>query len=405
MNHIIGYIFKATRLLLASVFIFSALTKAFDPFGAQIKIEEYLNAFGVGFLSQTANIICIVQICFESLLGFLLLYKVCIKRTSTIALIVMTLFALLTFYIATTGSISDCGCFGEIVKLDNWQTLLKNIFLLLLALITRISTSRSSCEINFKTISATVLFSGLILWIAIFGYRNLPFIDATNLKTGTNIPEAMYIPENAPRDKFKTELHYRNISTGKVHKFDESDTTWWDDSKWEFVNSRSILIEKGFKPKIENFKIFDQNNEVTDSLLRLENLLVLVIRNYNAITPESTNALKSAINYAHDNNLNCLLLTSDPNVEMYSTLRLPRFRIDATTLKTLLRTNTGALFLNKGVIEMKWSINNLPDFDNFNSNLKRFVQQHSAHREVFPYILIVIFIVAIAVSHKYIANK
>jgi hypothetical protein len=47
----------------------------------------------------------------------------------------------------------------------------------------------------------------------------------------------------------------------------------------------------------------------------------------------------------------------------------------------------------------------MPDWNNFNSDLKEFAQRYAAQREVFPLILVLIFIVLIATSYKYVTNK
>ncbi len=405
MNRIFRDITLWIRVLIAATFIFSAISKAVDPVGGQLKIEEYLNAWGLNFLSPISLTICFIQIAAEALLGFSLLYKIFIKKVSVISIVVMSIFTLLTLYITLTDSVSDCGCFGEIVNLSNRQTFFKNIILLLLTLIIWSIYRKTSLQTTIKSIITAIIFSGIILWGAIWSHQNLPLIDATNLCSGTNIPQSMEIPENAQMDRFRTELHYRNIATGKIHIFDEQDTTWWDSSKWEFVDTRSILVEKGFRPEIENFKIFDNRGEVTDSLFNLNEVIVLTIRDLSALTPHTIESFKSAEQFALNNKLNCILLTCDPAVETTTIFTVPTFRIDATTLKTLLRTTTGIILLNNGTIEAKWSIRNMPDWNNFNSDLKEFAQRYAAQREVFPLILVLIFIVLIATSYKYVTNK
>ena len=94
-----------------------------------------------------------------------------------------------------------------------------------------------------------------MVWATVFSYRNLPLIETTPFRAGVNIPEAMAVPDDAEPDRYTTELHYRDRATGKVHIFSEKDTTWWDDSRWEFVETKTILVQKGFRPAIENFKL------------------------------------------------------------------------------------------------------------------------------------------------------
>ncbi|MBR6496586.1 MAG: hypothetical protein IKT28_05720, partial [Rikenellaceae bacterium] len=76
-------------------------------------------------------------------------------------------------------------------------------------------------------------------------------------------------------------------------------------------------------------------------------------------------------------------------------------RADATKLKTLLRAKAGAVLLDEGTIVAKWSINNLPDFSEFKGDFRVKAETYAAQREVFPYILITLFVVSIIVCYIY----
>ena len=99
--------------------------------------------------------------------------------------------------------------------------------------------------------------------------------------------------------------------------------------------------------------------------------------------------------------MGCLLLTSHPEVESLNPAEVEVIRADATMLKTLLRSKAGAVLLDEGTIVTKWSINNMPDITTLMGDFRVKAETYSAQREVFPYILITLFVVSIIVSYLY----
>ena len=63
------------RVILGAVFMFSGIAKAIDPVGTQIKIADYLYAFGMGgtFLDSTLLIFACLLAGFEILMGIYML--------------------------------------------------------------------------------------------------------------------------------------------------------------------------------------------------------------------------------------------------------------------------------------------------------------------------------------------
>ena len=401
MKSVLGHIARWAQLLVAVVFIFSSLTKVIDPVGTQIKIDEYLSAFGMDFLSGAAVAMVFALIFAEFLLGALLLFRVAEKRTSKVVLLLVLLFTILTFVIALTNPVSDCGCFGDVVKMSNTQTFVKNVILLIIVLIVWLANRRSENKTRVKSVAAVLLFTGLVVWAMVFSYRNLPLIETTPFRAGVNIPEAMAVPEDAEPDIYTTELHYRDKATGKVRIFSEQDTAWWDDSKWEFVKTKPILVKQGFRPAIWNFKLFGAEGDLTDSLLREKKLLILIVQEPAAINDEVLRKSRAARDFAAENGLRCLLLTSHPEVESLNPAGVEVIRADATKLKTLLRAKAGAVLLDEGTIVAKWSINNMPDFSTLKGDFRVKAETYAAQREVFPYILITLFVVSIIVCYIY----
>jgi uncharacterized membrane protein YphA (DoxX/SURF4 family) len=124
-----------SRLLLGITFVFSGFVKAVDPLGSTYKIQDYLQAFGLGFFDQYALFFSFVLFCLEFVLGMALLLGAAQRFFAWLALVFMSLMTLLTLVIALGNPVSDCGCFGDALQLSNWQTFGKNIILLLLSLV------------------------------------------------------------------------------------------------------------------------------------------------------------------------------------------------------------------------------------------------------------------------------
>ena len=100
------------RFLLGVVFILSGFVKAVDPRGTQYKIEDYLEAMGMGgLLSDLATIsLSILQSAVEFCLGIFLLFAIRRRLTSRLVLLIMAVMTPLTLWLALANPISDCAC-------------------------------------------------------------------------------------------------------------------------------------------------------------------------------------------------------------------------------------------------------------------------------------------------------
>ena len=119
------------RMVVALTFIFSGFVKAIDPLGTQYKIQDYLAALELETLvpdwaTLTASVgLAALEFC----LGVFLLFAInrrCVTRITVALMVFMTIVSL---WLWIANPISDCGCFGDAVKLTNGQTFLKNIIL------------------------------------------------------------------------------------------------------------------------------------------------------------------------------------------------------------------------------------------------------------------------------------
>lgn len=348
-----------SRIITGAVFIFSGFVKAVDPLGSTYKFTDYFIAFHIRFLEQIALPLAIILASVEFLIGISMLLGYRYKIASWVLLVFMICFTVLTFILALTNPVSDCGCFGDAIILTNWQTFIKNI--ILLPFVVLIFIFRKRISPSYPALTEWIylsVFALLVIAFQVNALRHLPLIDFRPYSIGTDIPEKMVFPEGAQTDEYKTYLYYEK--DGQVKEFTE-DNFPWQDSTWKFVDSKHILIKKGYEPSIHDFSVTDQNGfDHTELLLKDTGYSMLLI-SYD-IRQADENALKTANDLAalcSENNCSfyCLTASSGNDIEEVRSaydLDFKFYTADEITLKTIIRANPGLVLLKEGTILGKW---------------------------------------------------
>src|SRR5690606_6578086 len=114
--------------------IISGLIKLNDPVGFSFKLEEYFSTgvLDLPFLIPYALAIALFLVIFEVMLGIMLLMGYQARFTVWNLLLMIIFFTFLTFYSAYFNKVTDCGCFGDAIKLTPWESFTKDVVLLLL---------------------------------------------------------------------------------------------------------------------------------------------------------------------------------------------------------------------------------------------------------------------------------
>ncbi len=134
------------RIAVGLVFITSALTKLYPI----IPLEILLVKTGITNWSL-APIFARLLIGFEFLLGSFLIFNIQTKKTTIVSMLSLVGFTFYLLYLNFFVSADDnCGCFGEIIKLNPLQSILKNIVLFAL-LVLLFKTHSTSNNFRFKT--------------------------------------------------------------------------------------------------------------------------------------------------------------------------------------------------------------------------------------------------------------
>lgn len=350
------------RIFVATTFIFSGFVKLVDPIGSQYKFEEYFSAsvLNLEFLIPYALPLSILLILAEIMLGVVLLIGFKPKFTVISLFIITLLFLFLTWYSAYYNKVTDCGCFGDAVKLTPWETFYKNVLLvvLILFLILKKEDIKPLFSENItKWVSFTSMF--IFLFITYYVLVHLPIIDFRPYKTGVNILEGMIVPKGAKKDVYKDTWIY------KVNGEDKSFTT--EEKPWEidgatFVDRETELLEKGYEPPIHDFTMEKDGENITEKLMQKDKLMLVIMYNILKSDQEALKNIKQITDKAIKEGYEVYAFSASTN-EQFTELRnnynfdFDLLFCDETTLKAIIRANPGIVIIKKGVIIGKWNAN------------------------------------------------
>ncbi len=318
---LIKIIVHLSRFFVGAMFIFSGFVKLVDPIGSQYKFEEYFgeSVLNLEFLIPYALPFSILLIITEIMLGVMLLLGYKSKFTVWSLVGITTLFLFLTWYSAYYNKVTDCGCFGDAIKLTPWETFWKNVILigLVLLLLMRVKDIKevfSKRITTFFTIIAFLSFS----FIAFHVLNHLPIIDFRAYAVGKNIPEGMEYPLD------------------------------------------------GSIPPVHDFMLEDTQNDLAPEILAMDKVMLVIVYNAGKSNVKGFNAIKKAADKAINKGYTVYGVSAsfeDDLILIQNAYNLPFDFLfcDETTLKTMIRANPGVITLSKGTVTGKYNWNDLED--------------------------------------------
>jgi len=390
------------RVFVGVLFIFSGLVKANDPFGTAYKMEEYFEVWNADlttssfflkdalmnlfhFLNKHTLFLSITMNAFEIIAGAALLLGWRMKLFSWLLLLLMIFFTILTGYTYKTGRPTNCGCFGDCIKITPEYSFYKD--LLLSALILILLFARK----HIKPLFARGLNTGLMLLVTIFSFglqwyalRYLPPVDCLPFKVGNSIPEKMKIPANAVPDSIVMTFVYEKQGQ-KVEFTADKFPADFNDSLYKFINRYDKLVRKGKnnEPPIKGFSLTSANsvdstgnnkiNDSTEVILSEPNALLL----FNTILPRTNPSWKDELLavYGESNKkgIPFYFVTNnrDSAIMIYSQMGFKNITVlscDFTAIRTAARSNPTLYYMKQGVVADKWSYAN---FDEALETLKK----------------------------------
>ncbi|RCS26492.1 DoxX family membrane protein [Polaribacter sp. WD7] len=304
---------QLSRIIVGALFIFSGFVKLVDPIGSQYKFQEYFSesVLNMEFLIPYALPFAILLIVAEILLGVTILIGYKPKITVWSLLILTLIFLFLTWYSAYYNKVTDCGCFGDAIKLTPWETFYKNVILIALIILLVLKVSMVKPIFGGKIPKIITLISlASFLFIIQHVLTHLPIIDFRAYAVGKNIHEGMVFPED------------------------------------------------GSIPPVHDFMLEDAQADLAPELLQKEKLMLIVIYNLDKSDVNGFSAIRETATKALEKGYTVYGVSASFTDDLLAVKEKHNFPFeflfcDETTLKTMIRANPGVMILNKGTVTQK----------------------------------------------------
>lgn len=369
---IIRIAYDVSRWIVGLTLLFSSFSKGVDPLGTSYKIQEYMTAWSIGSFSfewalPMATFLSVAMITLEFFVGVLLITNCWRKLGAWLLLLMMSFFTITTFIDALTNKVTDCGCFGDMVKLTNWETFGKNVVLMVFTIIVFCCRSKFSKKRTFERDILVAFFSiGVAISFQLYNIANEPILDFRSWKIGNRM-----MPEE--KGEVVTYLKYKNKTSGEIDEFTSDklmdyykDTAWV--SNWEFVDSR---IEDPNEIYADGFSMMDPTGEdyAKDIIGSPDYVLIATIHHLNDIDDKGIRRMKQVYRYAQERGLYMVLLVSvsSSQTEVVDFLlenkmdNIDFYYADEKAIETMLRSNPGFILLRNSVVVNKWHHSNVGD--------------------------------------------
>ncbi len=356
------------RFIIAFTLLFSAFVKANDPVGFSIKLKDYALALGMTFVPQFLMILaCFVLVAIETILGIYMFVGVKRrKRISGTTMIFFVVMTIVTVWIYKDNPVSDCGCFGDAVKLTNGQSLAKNIVLLLMSLVTTIK-SKMMFRLVHKNWNWIVTIPVVVAMMAYVTYSRymLPSVDFLPFAEGTDLRKIVALGDGLDL-RYKVTIVYKR-GNEILELSDEDDDP---DPSWKYVETRSELLNDNVAGTTEFFVNDSDGDDITEDILNREGYSFLItMPDMETASDAIGGKFSDMYDYARKFGYGFYFIAGTPDEatkESWYGNTDTEYEIcesDERILWQMVRDNPGLILLEDGVVVKKWSQFNLPFFD------------------------------------------
>lgn len=343
-----------------------------------LKESSWLVDFFQG-LRPYALAIAIFICVFEIVLGLGLLIGWSPKLIVGLALLMIVFFTFLTGYSANFNKVTDCGCFGDAIKLTPWESFYKDIILLvsLLIILAGVKYIKPVFSNPFAVKLLTV-FTLISVGFSIYCWHYLPVKNYLKFKEGNNIKEMVIIPDGAPSDVYENVFIYSKDGKNEEFTIEELAGRDLKAEGYEFVDRIDKLISEGYEPEIHDFKIMDEErtNDYVDDFFANENWkMLLVFNDIEKVNEKAIPELKELLKVWRKEGLEVYPLTAS-SVEAVNNFRhkhqldMPFYYGDKTNLKSIIRSNPGVVLFEGNVVRKTWPSTRLPSIKRLMKTIK-----------------------------------
>lgn len=347
-----------SRWIVGLVFLFSSFVKGVDPMGTMFKVEDYMTSwelFGSSFewALPLAGFLAVALICAEFLVGVMLITNAFRVLSAWLLSAMMLFFTCSTFYDAMTDLVKDCGCFGDAIKLSNWETFWKNVVLDVFTVVIFLTRNHRKQRRMERDLIVVVLALVAMVVFCVYNIKHEPVIDFRPWKVGNKV---------VTEQEELNVICYVNKQTGEPqelrYKTGEWDTAWnaysRDTMTWRYDTMWHV---PPFEVKADGFSMMDHENadHAVEMLTSEEGTLIITVYNLDAVDEQAAADMRKAVDMAMEKGFSAVVLSSDPDripgwLIDHSMTDVEYYLTDATAIKTILRGNPGYLFVRGGVV-------------------------------------------------------
>lgn len=349
-----------SRWAVGLVFIFSGFVKGVDPMGTSFKIQEYMTAWTIGGITfewalPFATFLSVALVTAEFVIGVMLISNTFRRLTAWGLAAMMLFFTATTLIDALTNKVTDCGCFGDAVKLTNWQTFWKNI-VLDVPTVWIVLTRNMRRKWRFERDSIVLIIATAAM--VVFALRNInhePCIDFRAWKVGN------VMMNTDPELKAENYVIYRDNESGKEIEVALKDCGVYAEDTVRYTWLRSRIIDP-HEIHADGFSMLDMegNDWAVDLIGAPEKKLIATIHHLDKIDEEGLTTLKRAHAWCEEQGVQMMILTAALPEEIQAMLYdnelndIDFYFADATAIETMTRSNPGYVMLEGAQVSGKW---------------------------------------------------
>ena len=363
------------RLVVGGVFIFSGFVKGVDPWGTRYKITDYLTAMDLGGWTGAALLLAVGLAALEFMLGVAIAVGAYRRSAPWLALVVMLVMTPVSLWLAVTGAVPDCGCFGDALHLSNWATFGKNLLLLLgVGYLLLFNTSVRSIygpAVQWMVMAASF---GLMMAVAYYGYFVQPLIDYRPYPVGTRLGPSSLLDGGQGDNSGEDDFIFIYSKDGQEHEF-TIDSLPDEEDGWEYVTRYharrphgKVIMQNGNSDHSIAIMDGDGSDVTTDVLTDSRRMVLLLfpdLPDVGVVNSFNLNELNDAALVA-DAQVVGLTPASPREVEHWQDVSMasyPIYYMDDSELKMVARGNPAVVYLEDGVIRWKRTLSSLDSVD------------------------------------------